>query len=177
MTHNPGVAVPFASALAAAVADLPRVLRVPGRLVTAVFRDRACTAIAEVGTQLARPPLTDIVALELASGAAENTAWTRPIRLHAVVEAGCGPARVLARASRWASYAARVAVLPDDRITDTVLLEAALRGIWVVAAGGSTRVRLVGEDGPVAGSSRGLQHRLLDEIVAAGLTGALTQDD
>jgi hypothetical protein len=70
------------------------------------------------------------------------------------------------RASRWASYAARVAVVPAARLDDKALLEAQLRGVWVVTAdmAGRCAVAVEGEAAAVPGSARGLAHRLLDEL-------------
>ena len=71
------------------------------------------------------------------------------------------------RASRWASYSARVAVVPEARFNDRALLEARLRGVWVATASGSGQLQIVltGERTSVAGSERGLAHRLLDELI------------
>ena len=162
--------------LDAAVEDVPRLMGLPGQAVTVAFRGRCCTAVAEKqpGSQAGRParyhePITDVVSLELISGSGEQTSWPRPVHLHAMIEIGRDGVRTVQRASRWASYAARVAVVPEERLSEEVMLEASLRGVWVIAAGRSTWVAVSGQQGPVDGATRGLLHRLLDEVVADAL--------
>ena len=62
-------------------------------------------------------PVTDPLRLELLTGSAEATGWPRPVVLGAVIEAVTDPVMAVQRASRWASYAARVAVVPAARST------------------------------------------------------------
>ena len=52
------------------------------------------------------------------------------------------------------------------RLNDKALLEAQLRGVWVVTAdtAGRCAVAVEGEAAAVPGSARGLAHRLLDEL-------------
>jgi hypothetical protein len=116
-------------------------------------------------------PVTDPLCLELLTGFGEAPGWHRPVVLGAVVEALPDPALAVQRASRWASYAARVAIVPEARMADRVLLEAQLRGVWVVTVGASGRfeVAVEGERMAVPGSARGLAHRLLDELAWAAL--------
>ena len=111
-------------------------------------------------------PVTDPLRLELLTGSGEATGWPRPVVLGAVIEAFADPVMAVQRASRWASYAARVAVVPAARLDDRALLEAQLRGVWVVTAdtAGRCAVAVEGEAAGVPGSARGLAHRLLDEL-------------
>ena len=111
-------------------------------------------------------PVTDPLRLELLTGSGEAPQWPRPVVLGAVVEAFADPVVAVQRASRWASYAARVAVVPQARLNDRALLEAQLRGVWVVAAGAAGRFEVAaeGERAAAPGSARGLAHRLLDEL-------------
>lgn len=116
-------------------------------------------------------PVTDPLRLELLTGSGEAPGWPRPVVLGAVIEAFPDPVVAVQRASRWASYAARVAVVPQARLNDRALLEAQLRGVWVVAADASGRfaVAAEGERAAAPGSARGLAHRLLDELAWAAL--------
>jgi hypothetical protein len=116
-------------------------------------------------------PVTDPVCLELLTGSGQASDWPRPVVLGAVIEACPDPVVAVQQASRWASYAARVAVVPEARLDDRALLEAQLRGVWVVAVRGSGRFELAGEGErrPSPGSIRGLAHRLLDELTWAAL--------
>jgi hypothetical protein len=111
-------------------------------------------------------PVTDPLRLELLTGSGEAPDWPRPVVLGAVIEALADPVMAVQRASRWASYAARVAVVPAARLDDQALLEAQLRGVWVVAADASGHcvVAVEGERSAAPGSVRGLAHRLLDEL-------------
>ena len=111
-------------------------------------------------------PVTDPLRLELLTGSGEAPDWPRPVVLGAVIEALADPVMAVQRASRWASYAARVAVVPAARLDDKALLEAQLRGVWVVTADASGRcaVAAEGERTAVPGAVRGLAHRLLDEL-------------
>lgn len=111
-------------------------------------------------------PVTDPCHLELLSGSGQAPEWVRPVLLQAVVESRSNPMLAVQRASRWASYSARVAVVPQARLNDRALLEAQLRGVWLVAvsAPGQFQVAVAGERMSVAGSVRGLDHRLLDEL-------------
>jgi len=110
--------------------------------------------------------VTDPLRLELLTGSGEAPDWPRPVVLGAVIEALADPVMAVQRASRWASYAARVAVVPAARLDDQALLEAQLRGVWVVAADASGHcvVAVEGERSAAPGSVRGLAHRLLDEL-------------
>jgi hypothetical protein len=116
-------------------------------------------------------PVTDPLRLELLTGSGEAPGWPRPVVLGAVIEAFPDPVAAVQRASRWASYAARVAVVPQARLNESALLEAQLRGVWVVTADASGRfdVAAEGERAAVPGSARGLAHRLLDELAWAAL--------
>ena len=111
--------------------------------------------------------MTDPLHLELLSGAGEAVHWRRPVLLQAVIESRSDPVLAVQRASRWASYSARVAVVPKGRLNDRALLEARLRGVWVVVRGelGQLQIAMVGERMSTAGSLRGLSHRLLDELI------------
>lgn len=117
-------------------------------------------------------PVTDPLHLELLSGLGEAPDWPRPVFLHAIIETRSDPVLAVQRASRWASYSPRVAVVPQVRLSERALLEAQLRGVWVVAASapGKFHVALAGERAPAAGSVRGLAHRLLDELVWEALS-------
>ena len=91
--------------------------------------------------------------------------------LGAVIEACANPVLAVQQASRWASYAARVAVTPLAGLNDRALLEAQLRGVWVVTVDASEHfaVAAEGEQTATPGSARGLAHRLLDELAWAAL--------
>lgn len=120
-------------------------------------------------------PVTDPLRLELLTGSGEAPDWPRPVVLGAVIEALPDPVMAVQRASRWASYAARVAVVPAVRLDDQTLLEAQLRGVWVVTVDMSGRcaVAVEGECTAAQGSVRGLAHRLLDELVWEALRGRM----
>lgn len=173
--------------LDAAVRDVPDLLGLTGQPVTVAFRGRRCTAVAEQRADdlpgrppQYRAPITDIASLELVSGSGEQPSWVSPAHVYAIIETGRDAVRTVHRASRWGSYAARVAVVPEERVTDEARLEASLRGVWIVTAGDSARVAVSGERGPVGGAARGLLHRLLDEVVADALSaggGARTSSD
>lgn len=152
---------------------LPGLLGLSGKHVILSFRSARMHVIAAenpVGQQArstAREPVTDPVDLELISGSAEAPDWPRPVLLQAIIEARSDPVLAVQQASRWASYAARVAVVAEARLNDQALLEARLRGVWVVTtrAPGQLRVAAAGDRTATAGSVRGLVHRLLDEVV------------
>lgn len=174
MATRADLAIGHGRGLDAAVTDVPGLLGVPGQSVTVVFRGRRCMVVAE--QHLGRPPgyrepITDILSLELVSGQGEQPDWLRPVCLHAIIETGRDALRTVHRASRWASYAARVAVVPEECLTEQACLDASLRGVWVIVAGHSSRVVVSGQGGPSAGAARGLLHRLLDEVVAEALAG------
>lgn len=144
----------------------------PGRLVTVTFRGSKVRVLADHdraaqrARNVAPHPVTDAFHLELLTGTEEAPDWPRPVVLQAVIEARCDPLAAVQRASRWASYGARLALVIDERLTDQALIEAELRGVWVIAmnrAHGS-RVAVAGQRGPAEGSMRGLGHRLLDEL-------------
>jgi hypothetical protein len=152
---------------------LPGLLGMPEKLVTLCFRGvriRAIAADNPVGQRARRTapePVTDPLQLELLTGSGEAPHWPRPVLLKAMIEARSDSVLAVQRASRWASYSARVAIVPAARLSDRALLEAQLRGVWIVTAGPSGRYQVVesGERGAVAGSVRGLIHRLLDEAI------------
>ncbi|MEV7093275.1 hypothetical protein AB0M80_10540 [Amycolatopsis sp. NPDC051045] len=164
---------PAGAGLLHAAEAVSGLLGVPGRVCTVRFQGQAVTAVAELDRSahdvLHREPTTDLLALELVSGSAENLEWARPVTIQAIVVAGLDPVRAVQRAARWASYASRVAIVPADRITEHAMVEAALRGVWLVAAGCPVQIASAGEVGPAPGSSRGLLHRLLDEVILAEL--------
>jgi hypothetical protein len=105
--------------------------------------------------------------LELLSGTREAPDWHRPVSLQAIIETRSDALLAVQQASRWASYSARVAVVPQARLDDRALLEARLRGVWVVAAStsGKFQIAVHGENTAAAGSTRGLVHRMLDELI------------
>ena len=156
---------------------LPGLLGMPSELVTVSFRAARVHVLASLAldgemVRVGAPaPVTDPLHLELLSGPGEAPGWQRPATVHAVIEARTNPVLAVQSASRWASYAARVAVVPQSRLNDKVLLEAQLRGVWLVTANesGCLEVAAVGERGPAEGSVRGLPHRLLNELVWAAL--------
>jgi hypothetical protein len=155
-----------------AQAELEGLLGMSGKLLILRFRDSKIRVLAEecpLGQRARRSsaPVTDSVELELLTGIGEAPDWPRPVSLKAIVEARSDPVLAVQQASRWASYGARVAVVPQARLNDQAFLEARLRGVWLIAAGAPMRFKLVvaGETGPVTGSSRGLAHRLLDELI------------
>jgi hypothetical protein len=144
----------------------------PGKVVTLNFRGTRIIVIAAENPEgqragsAAAEPVTDLLHLELLSGSGEAPGWPRPVLLQAVIEARSDPVLAVQRASRWASYSARVAVVPQARLNDRALLEARLRGVWVIAASasGQLQIALAGERASAASSVRGLTHRLLDEL-------------
>jgi hypothetical protein len=144
-----------------------------GKVVILRFRGAKIQVIAadNLEGQRARSagaePVTDPLHLELLTGSGEAPDWPRPVLLRAIIETRSDPMLAVQRASRWASYSARVAVVPCSRLNDRVRLEARLRGVWVVAANASGQLQTVvaGERTSVAGSVRGLAHRLLDELI------------
>jgi hypothetical protein len=156
---------------------LSELLGMPSKLVTTSFRGARIQVLAaqhptgRVDRPVAPEPVTDPLHLELLSGSGEAPGWRSPVVLHAVIEPRADPALAVRKASRWASYAARVAVVPQERLNDRTLLEAKLRGVWVVVVDehGEMRIAAPGERGPVKGSVRGLAHRLLDELVWAAM--------
>ena len=157
---------------------LAALLGMPGRLVSVTFRGTRIRILADhdraaqQARTAARRPVTDPFHLELLTGPADAPGWPRPVALHAVIEARADPLLAVQRASRWASYAARVAVTPAGPVSDQARLEAQLRDVWLLTAAGEGRafaVVVAGEGGPVAGAARGLPHRLLDELVWAEL--------
>lgn len=149
-------------------------LGMPGELVTTTFRGSKIIVLVapdHTAQGLRGPvgPVTDPFSLELLSGHGEAPNWPSPVVLHAIVEARADPLLAVTRASRWASYAARVAVVLADRLSQRALLEAQLRGVWVIAAStmGQAWLEVHGEEGPTAGAIRGLAHRWLDELLWA----------
>jgi hypothetical protein len=159
-------------------------LGMPGELVTMAFRGSKITVLAapDHAAQESRGPVgpvTDPFSLELLSGDREAPNWPSPVVLNAIVEGRADPLLAVTRASRWASYAARVAIVPAARLNQRALLEAQLRGVWVIAASttGQARVEVHGERGPTAGAIRGLVHRWLDELVWAEMLTCSGQSD
>lgn len=157
---------------------LSALLGMPGWLISVTFRGTRIRVLADhdrAGQQArttAPWPVTDPLHLELLTGSADTPGWPRPVALYAVMEVRDDPLLAVQRASRWASYAARVAVAPGGRLSDQVRLEARLRGVWLVTTAGkgcAFKVVVAGQRGPVAGSARGLPHRLLDELAWAEL--------
>lgn len=152
---------------------LPDLLGMSGISVILRFRGTRVQVIAadNLEGQRARSPaaepVTDPLHLELLSGSGEATGWQRPVLLQAIIESRSDPVVAVQRASRWASYSARVAVVPQTRLNDHALLEARLRGVWVVVPDelGQLQIAMVGERTSTAGSVRGLSHRLLDELI------------
>ena len=155
------------------VSALPALLDMPNNLVIVSFRGTKIRVIAgdNPAGQSSRPaatePITDPLHLELLTGSGEAPDWPRPVLLQAIIETRSDPVLAVQRASRWASYCARVAIVPQARLNDRALLEARLRGVWVVtaSASGQFQVALSGERAAAAGSVRGLAHRLLDELI------------
>lgn len=145
----------------------------PGKFVILSFRGTQIKVIAadNPAGQRARPapsePVTDPLHLELLTGSGEAPDWPRPVSLQAIIETRADPVLAVQRASRWASYCARVAIVPQARLNDRALLEARLRDVWVVTASapGQFQVAVSGERTATAGSVRGLAHRLLDELI------------
>jgi hypothetical protein len=141
---------------------LPDLLGMSGMSVVLRFRGTRILVIAadnlegQRARSSAAEPVTDPLHLE-----------HRPVLLQAVIESRSDPVVVVQRASRWASYSARVAVVPQTQLNDRALLEARLRGVWVVVSNelGQLQIAMVGERTSAAGSVRGLSHRLLDELI------------
>jgi hypothetical protein len=152
---------------------LRSLLNVSGKVVILSFRGTRIQVLAaenpdgQRARSMALDPVTDLVHLELLTGVGESPDWRRPVLLHAIIESRSDPLLAVRRASRWASYSARVAVVPQTRLNDRALLEAQLRGVWVVAASASGHfaTAAAGERTSAAGSVRGLSHRLLDEQI------------
>lgn len=156
---------------------LPELLGMSGISVVLTFRGTRILVIAtdnlegQRARSSAAEPVTDPLHLELLSGSGEAPGWHRPVLLQAVIESRSDPVVAVQRASRWASYSARVAVVPQTRLNDRALLEARLRGVWVVVSNelGQLQMAMAGERTSAAGSVRGLSHRLLDELIWAAL--------
>jgi hypothetical protein len=72
--------------------------------------------VAGQARRTARYPVIDLLHLELLTGAGEVPDWPRPVVLHAIVEARADPLLAVQRASRWASYASRVALVDQARL-------------------------------------------------------------
>ena len=145
----------------------------PGSVCRVRLQGTSVTVVAGLDESVAggREPITEELALELASGSDQNPTWPRPVAIHAVVVTGQDATRTVRRVSRWASYTSRVAVVPSERLSDGARVEAMLRGIWLVATGRPPQIVIHGEAGPTPGSERGLRHRLLDELVFEALIG------
>ncbi|MGP4027164.1 hypothetical protein [Actinomadura sp. 3N407] len=112
--------------------------------------------------------MTDLLHLELLTGIGPAPWWPRPVRMYATITYRKDPLRAVQRASRWASYSARVAVTPRARIGDRALVEAHARGVWLIGREEDTEILRVvspGERGAAPGSKHGLAHRLLDELI------------
>jgi hypothetical protein len=152
---------------------LAGLLGMPNKFVILSFRGTRIRVIAaenpagQRARLAAAEPVTDPLHLELLTGSGEAPDWPRPVLLQAIIETRSDPVLAVQRASRWASYCARVAIVPQARLNDRALLEARLRGVWVVTAGasGQLQVAVSGERAAAAGSVRGLVHRLLDELI------------
>jgi hypothetical protein len=151
---------------------VPDLLGMSGKVVILSFRGTRIRVIAAENPEGQRAcsapePVTDPLHLELLTGPGEAPDWRRPVSLQAVLEARSDPVLAVQQASRWASYSARVAVVPQARLDDRALLEARLRGVWLIAvsAPGQLQVAVVGEHGAAVGSARGLAHRMLDELI------------
>lgn len=152
---------------------MPDLLGMSGMSVILRFRGTRILVIAadNLAGQRARSPaaepVTDPLHLELLSGSGEAPGWHRPVLLQAVIESRSDPVMAVQRASRWASYSARVAVVPQTQLNDRALLEAQLRGVWVVVSSehGQFHIAMAGERASSPGSVRGLSHRLLDELI------------
>ncbi|RSN55831.1 hypothetical protein DMH08_25500 [Actinomadura sp. WAC 06369] len=154
-------------------APVARLAQIPGHCLTVRFRGEPVTVVAELDeagvARRQEPPVTDAAHLELLTGIGAAPRWPRPVRLNAVITHRKDPVRAVRRASRWASYASRIAVAPAARVDDRALVGAHARGVWVVGyeedRPSPFRLAAHGEDGPSAGSERGLGHRLLDELI------------
>jgi len=185
MTTRLGLAGSRGWGLDAAVDGVAALIGLPGQVVTVRFRGRRCTVLAQLHPHgltcrppHCREPITDVMSLELVSGSGQAPDWPRPVCVHAVIETGRDALRTVHRASRWASYAARVALVPAERVSERACLEASLLGVWVITAGEPSRVVVTGEGGPVPRARRGVAHRLLDEVIAqALLTGSAAEAD
>src|ERR1700722_7484315 len=95
--------------------QLPELMGMPSELVIVKFRGARIQVLAARvspwADRLPAPkPVTDAFHLELLSGSGEAPDWPQPVVLHAVIEARSDPLLAVRHASRWASYAARVAV-------------------------------------------------------------------
>src|ERR1700689_3769660 len=107
--------------------ELPSLLDMSGKVVRLSFPGTRIRVLAAENPEgvCARPaaaePVTDPIQLELLSGSGEASDWPRPVSVQAIIEAGSDPAAVVQRASRWASYSARVAVVPRARLNDRAL--------------------------------------------------------
>lgn len=152
---------------------LPGLLSLSGKPAILSFRGARVHVIAaenpdgQQARSSAPEPVTDPFRLELLTGSGEAQDWHRPVFVQAMIEVRSDPVLAVQQASRWASYSARVAVVPQARLDDRALLEARLRGVWIVAlrAPGQFQVAVAGEPAAAGGSVRGLAHRLLDELV------------
>jgi hypothetical protein len=153
--------------------SLPGLLGMSGEVVILSFRGTKIQVIAadnpdgQRARLAAAEPVTDPLHLELLTGSGEAPDWPRPVLLQAIVETRADPVLAVQQASRWASYCARVAVIRRARLNERALLEAQLRGVWMVTASAPSQVQVAvaGERAATAGSVRGLAHRLLDELI------------
>src|SRR5262245_43018200 len=107
---------------------LAALLGMPGQLAEVTFRGARVHVVAsqDLAAQQSRGaaprPVTDLLHLELLTGGAEAPHWPRPVVLHAVIETRSDPVLAVQRASRWASYAARVALVRQQRLSDCAVL-------------------------------------------------------
>lgn len=108
-------------------------------------------------------PITELINLELASSVEhDSSCWAEPAQLEVAVVPHRAPMAAINRASRWASYCTRVAVVPVGSILkETAALEAQVRGVWVLDSDG--RILVNGHLGAWPTSGRGILHWLLAE--------------
>lgn len=109
-------------------------------------------------------PVTDLLDLELMLGAGlDPDLLGDPAELTVAVEPFHTSSVAIARASQWAAFCTRVAVIPPKALKPRDALEAQYRGIWVIDTDG--HVLVTGDIGPWPGSSSGIMHRQLAEAL------------
>lgn len=144
-----------------------------GDVVEFSFRGECVRGIAVLNTEVVARrvggvyprPITDLMNLDLAASTQpDSSSWAEPAQLEVVVVPHQAPMAAINRASQWASYCTRVAVVPVGAVLkETSALEAQVRGVWVLDCDG--RVLVNGHLGAWPTSGRGILHWLLAEAL------------
>jgi len=144
-----------------------------GEVVEVSFRGDRVRGIAEldsavISARLAGPyprPITDLLNLDLVLATETHPSMdAEPARLQVAVVPRQAPMAAIKRASQWAAWCTRVAVIPAGAILrERAALEAQVRGVWVLDSDGVVLVN--GHHGCWPTSRRGFLHRLLAEVL------------